>query len=299
MSRHRASRYCGPAPPLSALPKPEDVVRSTIGQVLHEGCGRVIKLVELAGGQKVVVKYGVEVYKGEGEVMRLLRRQTNIPIPEVYHIVAYNDGVFLYLEYIPGENLADVLLRLKAHDPRRHALCAKLVPILDELHSMVAPPGTPIGNYASFPEWSHTRLNALTLVPPRTLPPFSALTTSLDLINWIKSEFLARPNGTDSSWACCIEPGLDVNATVVLSHGDLHPWNVLVRDGEIVALLDWERAGWYPLWVDADVCAGNHMSMKDKKLKRVSLDLGGSVLGWPKMGEGHFRWVHVLRKFAQ
>ncbi|GJN87768.1 hypothetical protein Rhopal_000723-T1 [Rhodotorula paludigena] len=213
-------------PPASTL-QPEDVVRSTIGQVLHEGCGRVIKLVEIAGGQKVVVKYGVEVYKGEGEVMRLLRRQTNIPIPEVYHIVAYNDGVFLYLEYIPGENLADVLLRLKPHDPRRRALCAKLVPILDELHGIVAPPGTPIGNYASFPEWSHGRLNALTTVPPRTLPPFSSLTTSRNLVDWIKSEFLARPNCTDSLWARYIKPGLDPDAPVVLSHGDLHPYNVL------------------------------------------------------------------------
>lgn len=35
-------------------------------------------------------------------------------------------------------------------------------------------------------------------------------------------------------------------STPTLSHGDLHPQNVLVNDGRIVAILDWETLGWYP-----------------------------------------------------
>ncbi|CAK7210826.1 hypothetical protein SBRCBS47491_000909 [Sporothrix bragantina] len=33
---------------------------------------------------------------------------------------------------------------------------------------------------------------------------------------------------------------------IVLTHGDLAPRNIMVRDGVIVALVDWEDAGWYP-----------------------------------------------------
>jgi hypothetical protein len=33
---------------------------------------------------------------------------------------------------------------------------------------------------------------------------------------------------------------------IVFTHGDLASRNILVRDGRIVAVLDWEFAGWYP-----------------------------------------------------
>ncbi|POR32750.1 Putative phosphotransferase enzyme family protein [Tolypocladium paradoxum] len=33
---------------------------------------------------------------------------------------------------------------------------------------------------------------------------------------------------------------------IVFTHGDIAARNIMVRDGRIVALLDWEFAGWYP-----------------------------------------------------
>jgi aminoglycoside phosphotransferase (APT) family kinase protein len=32
----------------------------------------------------------------------------------------------------------------------------------------------------------------------------------------------------------------------VFTHGDLAPRNIIVKDGKIAALLDWEVSGWYP-----------------------------------------------------
>ncbi|KAI0503232.1 hypothetical protein F5B22DRAFT_560991 [Xylaria bambusicola] len=37
---------------------------------------------------------------------------------------------------------------------------------------------------------------------------------------------------------------------IILTHGDLHPSNILIRDGRIVALIDWERAGSYPEYLE-------------------------------------------------
>jgi len=36
------------------------------------------------------------------------------------------------------------------------------------------------------------------------------------------------------------------NHNIVFTHGDLNPWNILVHDGHVSAILDWETAGWYP-----------------------------------------------------
>ena len=33
---------------------------------------------------------------------------------------------------------------------------------------------------------------------------------------------------------------------VLLTHSDIAPRNILVRDGKIVAILDWELSGFYP-----------------------------------------------------
>lgn len=37
-----------------------------------------------------------------------------------------------------------------------------------------------------------------------------------------------------------------VGHRIVFSHADLSPRNIIVRDGKIQGLLDWEFAGWYP-----------------------------------------------------
>lgn len=33
---------------------------------------------------------------------------------------------------------------------------------------------------------------------------------------------------------------------IVFTHGDFRPANIIVRDGHVAAILDWELAGWYP-----------------------------------------------------
>jgi serine/threonine protein kinase len=33
---------------------------------------------------------------------------------------------------------------------------------------------------------------------------------------------------------------------IVFTHGDLKPHNILIKEGHITGLLDWESAGWYP-----------------------------------------------------
>ena len=45
---------------------------------------------------------------------------------------------------------------------------------------------------------------------------------------------------------------------IVFSHGDLNLHNIVVKDGDIVALLDWECAGWYPeYWEYIKFCAAS------------------------------------------
>lgn len=33
---------------------------------------------------------------------------------------------------------------------------------------------------------------------------------------------------------------------IYFTHGDLRPPNIMVKDGYVVAIIDWELSGWYP-----------------------------------------------------
>lgn len=47
----------------------------------------------------------------------------------------------------------------------------------------------------------------------------------------------------------------------VFSHSDIAPRNVLARDGEILAIVDWEGAGWYPeYWEYTRWAVSNYLS---------------------------------------
>ncbi|EXJ81933.1 hypothetical protein A1O1_08000 [Capronia coronata CBS 617.96] len=39
----------------------------------------------------------------------------------------------------------------------------------------------------------------------------------------------------------------------VLSHGDLNLTNIIVKDGKIQGIIDWERAGYYPWWYERSI----------------------------------------------
>jgi aminoglycoside phosphotransferase (APT) family kinase protein len=33
---------------------------------------------------------------------------------------------------------------------------------------------------------------------------------------------------------------------IVLTHADFRPANIIVKDGHVTGIIDWEMAGWYP-----------------------------------------------------
>ncbi|KAI9701343.1 MAG: hypothetical protein M1820_006565 [Bogoriella megaspora] len=45
----------------------------------------------------------------------------------------------------------------------------------------------------------------------------------------------------------------------VLTHGDIHMGNIIVRDNKIEAILDWEIAGFYPAWVEYWMMCNNQV----------------------------------------
>lgn len=51
----------------------------------------------------------------------------------------------------------------------------------------------------------------------------------------------------------------------VLAHGDLSPRNIIIKDGRIQGLLDWEFSGWYPEYWEYVKFFDRHTDCKDWK----------------------------------
>jgi thiamine kinase-like enzyme len=64
----------------------------------------------------------------------------------------------------------------------------------------------------------------------------------------------------------------------VLTHADLNMSNILVHDGKIVAIIDWELAGYYPWWVEIYTSYNHAISeAADELFDAVWKELGLSI----------------------
>ncbi|KAL1943364.1 hypothetical protein VTO73DRAFT_4439 [Trametes versicolor] len=200
----------------------------------------------------MVVKFGLEVYAREVEAMIFVASRTSVPVPRVYGVfteaVGQSSKVMTYIvqEHIPGMRLEHAFESLSADE--REAIAHKLKAIFTQLHSLsdsqtrLEPFG---GGSWSRTFWfkcfqrdfpigdadAHTAQSLLTY--------FIGITSrSIQGCDWTRDEFLAF---------------FDLDRAPIFSHGDLTPWNIMVRDGRILGIVDWAEAGWYPYFWDSFV----------------------------------------------
>lgn len=102
---------------------------------------------------------------------------------------------------------------------------------------------------------------------PRSTPRFGPFASTLAFHHWLregldpeqhkKRDGLEAEDWDDIKRMVAMQDGHDWGAPV-FTHGDLNPFNILVRDGKIVAIIDWEFSGWLPpYWEYTSVWLGN------------------------------------------
>lgn len=149
------------------------------------------------------------------------------------------------LTYIPGQTLEALYPGLAPS--KRKAVTAKLKEALIQMRRSTQPyigqiNHTPVGNFhdqmPEFDEWF--------------IGPFDS---KEQWDEWCL-ERVRKRHGEKvySKWKKKLqkmdeEDGPDAGK-FVLTHGNLVPANIIVRDGEIVAILDWECSGFYPPYIE-------------------------------------------------
>lgn len=186
------------------------------------------------GMKNHVIRYGDKVVKSsprldssEVKTMRFVAANTSIPVPRVYEecmgpVRSYT------MEYIEGDPLDKVWKDL----PEEQKLA-----IVKQVRGFICEMRTLKGSYIGAIDHGKaddSRMQSIKGGPFDDEHGFNEFLLS-DLLKACP-KFLAE----------IAMRSLRTDHEIVFTHGDISPRNIMVKNGEVVALLDWEFAGYYP-----------------------------------------------------
>ena len=163
------------------------------------------------------------------------QRLSGIPVPRMHSHSASGSKVTIKMDFVEGETLAEkwpdmsadqksdmarqlrvILTALRSLEPDSPGIHSCDGGAVTELRSHFDYEGGPFSNEAAFNDWLVDGLHEATPV-------------------MLREECRRR---------------LRSDHRITFAHGDLAPHNIIVKDSKVVALVDWEYAGWYPEYWD-------------------------------------------------
>ncbi|KAL2392912.1 hypothetical protein ABEF95_001747 [Exophiala dermatitidis] len=177
----------------------------------------------------IVLKFGLGVSPFEAKTLQFMRQTTNVPVPWLYRDHVHADGTaVLAMEYIEGHVLSELWPSLRPDEKMN--IVGQLREILDEMRRHRS---NIIGGIHDTPAVDARKSR-------HKGGPFA---TEQRFNEFLRSDMI--PNAPRLYYSM-LERAMKNDHDIVLTHGDINPRNIMVNDGQIVAILDWETGGWYP-----------------------------------------------------
>ena len=198
-------------------------------------------------GDGTIVKYGPRVHKYEGQVLRMVQdHTTTVPLPKLVDIVTDpTTGVtYIVQQKLPGTLLSTIIST--TDESTLENIGSELRTFLNEL-SKLDGDGKHLGllgrpgcfDHGVFARYDRRNWNGGCM---------EGINTAEDFVRWI---------GDYTSFGLSREERdnyineFQFHHPTIFSHGDLQPENILVNEGRVSGIIDWECAGWYPyFWND-------------------------------------------------
>ena len=178
--------------------------------------------------------------------MRFISQHTSTPVPKVLCAFTRRGWTYIVMERIDGDLVGTEWLNRSAES--KTAVLSQLKSLTQEMRRL-SPPQP--GKIANVDEGSlfDCRLPG----PSLRFGPFSNID---DFHRHLRGGIELGPN---------LDPEINQLITLhgghwalVFTHGDLSSLNILVRGDEVVGIIDWETAGWYPAyWEYTTACQVN------------------------------------------
>ncbi|KAF9773222.1 hypothetical protein IL306_008995 [Fusarium sp. DS 682] len=204
--------------------------------------------------KNLIVKRGPFVHLTEAATMEFVAANTSIPVPRVHCAFVYKNRAYIAMQRIQGISLAAAWKDLS--DAGRAHIFAQLKRMFDELRALAPPPGIGVESCIG----GSLRDSRI----PRSWPRFGPFKTIQDFHLWLRHNLKPddQPsNMSDQDWKEIKDIAVKQDGPwppPVFTHGDLNPSNILICGDEVVGIIDWEFAGWYPCyWEYTSAWCGN------------------------------------------
>ncbi|KAL5339999.1 kinase-like domain-containing protein [Aspergillus crustosus] len=207
---------------------------------------------EMKGGSNIlqisehtILKVGWRVHMGEAEALIFLAERSNIPVPEVLSAYTIGDIGFILMTKVDGqtlgscmnsnsmspEDLSAISRQLKAYIFEWRALSSSFLGSVDGgpcqdiifQHPWDYKSTRKYGPFDSFEQYQYGVVEALRASRPNNV--------WYDDEEALKQKILASP-------------ALATTPLGILTHGDLHPGNIMVKNGVITGIIDWGNSGY-------------------------------------------------------
>ncbi|KAL8635285.1 MAG: hypothetical protein Q9228_007209 [Teloschistes exilis] len=171
----------------------------------------------------------------EAATMRFVRSKTSIPVPAVLDVFVQPETqhVCILMEYIKGRPLNEVWDTF--NDTQKEHVVAQLRGFMEELRQIK---GTTIGPV----DGTYCVDQFFDGEDKETYGPYKS---EAAFNNGLIRAIGARGCNTWTELVTRLILSLPEHS-IVFTHNDLAPRNIIVRDGNVVAILDWECSGFYP-----------------------------------------------------
>jgi aminoglycoside phosphotransferase (APT) family kinase protein len=168
----------------------------------------------------------------DAESIMFIRENTTIPVPEILDTYHEDGKNYIVMNYIPGVSLDNVWECMSAED--MSVITKELEDYVRQMRQLSAPEGVLIGSVTGGPAIDRRQSGSATGGPFRSETDFNEwqLAQLIPQVPLSSREMYASMHKSDHR--------------VVFTHGDLAFHNIIVSDGHIKAIIDWEYSGWYP-----------------------------------------------------
>lgn len=179
----------------------------------------------------------------EATTMEFVSTHTSLRVPKVHCTFERKGKGYIVMERFRGQTLSTHLHLLSQAE--QEALFSQLRAALDELRALEPPSGAVqscIGGSLADIRIAHAR--------NKRFGPFDSVAEFHLWLRQYRQLPLTNPHWSEEEMKA-IESMIERQdrgswPSVIFTHGDLNASNIIVRDGKLVGIIDWEFAGWYP-----------------------------------------------------